>query len=148
MAKQVISIREETPQERGLRDWFDAQALDAPETLEEAARLIIGLVTALLGTLFGVLTVSAEHLPAYLLLPAVRWSGVAAVGCWLVALLAGLLVVLPRRRATPPGRPDLQAQAFQTLLVRKASWLNLAGAAFGLGVLALCVVLVSALLAG
>ena len=57
---KVLSMREETSEEKKLREWFEAQALESPKNLEDAARLLIGLVTGLLGALFGVLTVSAE----------------------------------------------------------------------------------------
>ena len=75
---KVISIREENSEEKKLREWFETQSLDSPKNLEDAARLLIGLVTGLLGALFGVLTVSAETLPAYLSLPVVKGF---VVGC-------------------------------------------------------------------
>ncbi len=62
---KVLPIREETSEEKKLREWFETQALESPKNLEEAARLLIGLVTGLLGALFGVLTVSAETLHTY-----------------------------------------------------------------------------------
>ena len=80
---RVLSIREETA-EKKVREWFGTQALESPERSEEAARLLIGLITGLLGALFAVLTVSAETLPAYLYLAAgqsLRRGGGDAVAC-------------------------------------------------------------------
>lgn len=144
---RVLSIREERPEERGLDEWFAAQKLESPKNMEEAARLIIGLVTGLLGALFGVLTISAETLPAYLALPVVRWVGAAAVVLWLLALLFGLLVVLPRRWQVTPARPASEDTAFTQLLHHKSRWLTACAICFGLGILALGLVLIIALLA-
>lgn len=105
MSPKVISTRLETEQEKQTGDWFSAQALESPKTLDEAARLLVGLVTGLLGALFGVLTVSAEKLPPYLSFPLVKLFGVAAVLLWLAALLASLAVVLPRRWRADAGAP-------------------------------------------
>src|SRR6266498_3403950 len=134
---KVISIREENIQEKNLREWFETQLLESPKNLEEAARLLIGLVTGLLGALFGVLTISAETLPAYLSLPSIKMFGVGAVGLWLAALLCGLVVVTPRKWQSDAGKPDTQSQVFRQLLNYKATWLRLSAILFGLAVIAL-----------
>ncbi len=146
MAKRVLSIREESTEEKKLREWFENQALESPKTVEDAARLLIGLVTGLLGALFGVLTVSAETLPVYFSLPVLRWCGVAAVALWLLSLLAGLVVVLPRKWQTYAGQPDLQNQVFLNILKHKSVWLTASVITFGMGIFCLGIVLVIALL--
>ena len=146
MDKRVLSIREESTEEKKLREWFEDQALEGPKTVEDAARLLIGLVTGLLGALFGVLAISAEKLPGYLSLPLVRWAGVAAVILWLLSLLAGLVVVLPRKWQTYAGKPDTQSQVFLQILAFKSGWLTTCVLFFGMGILGLGVVLVVALL--
>lgn len=143
---KVLSIREESPTEKSLREWFAAQRLESPKAIEEAARLLIGLVTGLLGALFGVLTVSAEKLPGYLALPLVRWAGVAAVALWLLSLLASLVVVLPRKWQSAPGLPQSQERTLSNLLAHKANWLTASVCLFGAAVVMLGVVLVVALL--
>ncbi len=143
---KLLSIRDETEEEQKLREWFDDQALESPKNIEEAARLIIGLVTGLLGVLFGVLTISAETLPAYLSAPLVKACGVAAVILWLISLLAGLFVVLPIEWQVNVSRPTSQAKTFSELLQYKSIWLTISGIAFGLAVIALGVVLVFALI--
>lgn len=147
MAKlRVVSIREETPAEAELRKWFAQQVTASPANLEEAARQIIGLVTALLGVLFGVVALTEDKLPAYLQLPVVRWLSVAAVALWLLALLAALGVVLPRRWTANPAQPASQAEAFDQILRLKSAALTAAAITFWLGVSALGGVLVVAIL--
>ena len=142
---KVISIREETSEEKKLREWFETQALESPKNLEDAARLLIGLVTGLLGALFGVLTVSAETLPAYLSLPIIKLCGILAVVLWLLSLLCALVVVTPRRWQSDAGKPETQSQVFKAMLSHKSSWLRAAVILFGGGVIALGLVLVVAL---
>ncbi len=143
---KVISTREETSEEKKLREWFETQAFESPKNLEDAARLLIGLITGLLGALFGVLTVSAETLPAYLSLPLVKWCGVLAVGLWLLSLLCGLAVVTPRKWQSDAGKPGMQSQVFTAMLGHKSRWLKVAVILFGLAVIALGLVLIIAIL--
>jgi uncharacterized protein YjeT (DUF2065 family) len=143
---KVLSIREESSDEKKLREWFETQSLESPKNIEDAARLLIGLVTGLLGALFGVLTVSAETLPAYLSLPFVKFFGVGAVVLWLASLLCGLAVVTPRKWQSDAGKPEAQRQVFKEILKYKSNWLRVSVVFFGLAVLALGVVLVAALL--
>ncbi len=142
---KVLSIREETSEEKKLREWFETQALESPKNLEEAARLLIGLVTGLLGALFGVLTVSAETLPTYLSLPAVKWCGILAVVLWLLSLLCALVVVTPRKWQSDVGKPETQSEVFKAMLSHKSRWLRDSVTLFAGGVIALGIVLVIAL---
>jgi hypothetical protein len=143
---KVLSIREENTEEKKLREWFETQSLESPKNIEDAARLLIGLVTGLLGALFSVLTISAEKLPAYLSLPSIKWCGVIAVALWLLSLLAGLFVVSPRKWQSDAGKPDTQKTAFSQLLRYKSTWLRASVILFGLAIVALGIVLVTALL--
>ena len=143
---KVLSIRDETPEEQKIREWFDAQVSESPNNIEEAARLLIGLVTGLLGVLFGVLTISAETLPVYLSAPIVKITGVAAVILWLISLLAGLFVILPRRWEVGVSKPVLQTEIFSQLLRYKSRWMTISVFTFGLAIIALGIVLVFAVL--
>jgi hypothetical protein len=142
---KVLSIREENEEEKKLREWFTTQSLESPKNIEEAARLLIGLVTGLLGVLFGVLTVSAETLPKYLSMPLVKGFGIASVILWLLSLLASLVVVLPRKWRADAGKPDEQKQIFAQIFYLKSQWMTAAVICFGLAIIALGVVLVAAL---
>ncbi len=143
---KAISIREESSEEKKLREWFETQSLESPKNIEDAARLLIGLVTGLLGALFGVLTVSAETLPTYLSLPIVKGFGVSAVGLWLTSLLCGLAVVTPRKWQSNAGEPETQSQVFKAMLNYKSQWLRASVILFGVAVIALGIVLIVALL--
>ncbi len=144
---RVVGVREETDEERRLRQWFDKQALASPDTLDAAARLLVGLVTGLLTVLFGVLAVAEDPLPAYLGSWAVRLLGAWCVLALLGALLCGLAALWPRRMAVDAARPGEQAKAFAGLLDRKAGWLKAAAITFGLGVVLLGLALIVILFA-
>jgi hypothetical protein len=141
----VVDIREETPAEAARREWFEKQALAAPDNLEAAARQIIGLVTALLGVLFGVLTVAGDPLPGYMQLLIIRWLGIAVVVSLLLALLTSLLVILPFKRETASGKPDSQERVFREILNFKSYFLFWGAVLFGIGLLALGIILIIAI---
>jgi hypothetical protein len=126
--------------------WFSQQKLTSLDTLEAGARTILGLITGLVGILFGALTVAAENLPSYMQFPAVRALGAMSVAALLVALMGALLVLLPAETRVSSHRLDRQAQAFERLLKRKSRWLAVTVIAFVAGVDALGIVLIVALL--
>ncbi|MGC9396835.1 MAG: hypothetical protein ACP5J4_18475 [Anaerolineae bacterium] len=140
-----IKGRPESPALKARREWFEAQVLAAPDTLESGARVIVELVTALLGVLFGILALAGNPLPDYLWLPLTRPLGIACVVALLVALACALVVVLPRRIAFSPHRLDEEARAFEDLLNRKSRWLTAGVIAFGVGLLALGIVIIAAI---
>ena len=140
-----IQGRTESEHEVALREWFREQTKASPDNLEAAARLLIGLVTGLLGVLFGVLALAAKTPPAYLQLLSVRWAGVSAIVFLLLGLMAALVVVLPARLHEYPGRPDKQREQFAGLLLRKSRALLVAIGAFAAGLVALGAVLILAL---
>ncbi len=146
MPKHEVHIRAPTPQEERLAAWFAEQHLKSPDHLEAAARQLIGLVTALLGLLLGVLAVAKHPLPAYLASPWVKGLGAAGVVLLLAALLAGLAVLWPRQMAVLAHDLTAQRRAFEALLARKNRALRVALVGFALGVVALAAVLVLALL--
>jgi len=143
---RVVGIREETAEEKKLRRWFDEQAMASPDTLDAAAKLLIGLVTGLLTVLFGVIAVAEDPLPAYLGSWVIRLLAVWCVLALLAALLCALAALWPQRMAVDAARPDEQAKAFAGLLDRKAGWLKAAEIAFGLGVVLLGLALIVVLL--
>jgi hypothetical protein len=144
--KTLIGVRLENPAEAALREWFEKQALASPGNLEEAARLLIGLITGLYGLLFTVLAVAGEPLPGYLRLAPVKWLGVLAVVLLMVCLLAALDVVLPQPWSAASGLPASQRAEFEKIVRRKAAALKLAVYAFALGAAALGAALAAALL--
>jgi len=142
----VVEVRPETSAEAAQREWFEKQVLASPDRLEEAARLVIGLVTGLVGLLYGVLAIESEKLPVYLQLPVVRVLGVVTVVLLVLALLEALIVVLPLRLVASSARPKTQAAAFADMLRRKSIALTLSVASFAIGLVTLGIVLIIALL--
>jgi uncharacterized membrane protein YhdT len=142
----VISTRAESAEEEALRKWFDQQRLNSPTNLEDAAKLIIGLISGLLTVMFGVLAIAQKDLPGYLAFPAVHWLGALVVALLFISLASALVVVLPFRTSTKSDQPQDQRQAFEGLLERKAIAITVTAVAFGLGIAALAAALVVALL--
>ncbi len=142
----VVNVRAETEEEKKLRDWLEQQRLGSVDNLEAGARQIIGLVTGLIGVLFAVLTIASDKPPAYLQRGDIRLLGTASIGLLLVALLAALVVVLPRPWRFMPSKPASESQAFEAILDRKKQWLQTGVITFCLGVVALGLILVLALL--
>jgi hypothetical protein len=142
----VVGVRTETPAEAALRAWFDAQVTAAPDNLEGAARLIIGLVTTLLGVLLGVLALASDKTPAFLRTPDIKDISVGGIVLLFMALASGLVVVIPFEGGANSARPVSQAAAFKNLLQRKSAALTVSAVAFGFGVLALSTVLVIAVM--
>jgi hypothetical protein len=143
---ELVEIRPETAAEHALDEWFARQTLASLDNVESAARTILGLVTALIGALFGVLTVASKDLPAYLYNPLTRVLGVVSVVALLLTVVGALGVLLPLHSQVSSHRPDEQKRAFQAILGRKSRWLTATVVTFGIGVDALGLVLVIALL--
>jgi hypothetical protein len=146
MPEVTFVQREETSEEKAVREWFEKQALASPDNLEAAARLLIGLATGLLGVLFAVLTLKGGPLPAYLQSPLVRGLGIGTVVAVLCGLLAALAVVMPDLYRVSSKRPDKQQETFQKLLQRKSRALTLSVIGFGVGIVLLGITLVAALI--
>ncbi|MBN1873992.1 MAG: hypothetical protein JXA33_07165, partial [Anaerolineae bacterium] len=70
---------------------------------------------------------------------------IACVVALLVALACALGVLLPRRIAFSLHRPDEETRAFADMVARKARWLTAGIIAFGVGLLALGIVLITAI---
>ncbi|MBI4674486.1 MAG: hypothetical protein HY741_22810 [Chloroflexi bacterium] len=142
---RVVGVRPETDKEQAEREWFDKQVLESPSNLEEAARLLIGLITGLIGVLFTVIAIADNPPPAYLQIPLVRVLGAVAVVLLLLSLIACLVVVIPTRWKANAAEPATERATFSTILQRKARALFVGAILFGAGVIALGVVLMIAL---
>jgi hypothetical protein len=142
-----VVIREETEQERLLREELGKWALASPGRIEDAAREIIGLVTALYAVLFGILALAGDPLPAYLKLPEVRWLGALAALALGLALVAALTVIAPARYVFAGASLTQQSAVFDSVLGRKSRWLTAALVCFGVGAAAFGALLVVIMLA-
>ena len=140
---EVIHVRPRTPEEAAQSAWFAEQRRASVDTLDNAAKLIVGLISGMLTLLFGVLALSNEpsKLPVYLTLAWLRWPAGAALLLQLGSLGAGLAVMLPRRWAVNPNQPSSETAVFESMLRTKSRWLTACIWAFGLGMLVLGLVL-------
>lgn len=146
MSKRTVTVQPESEKEKRLREWLAEQELKSVDNLEAAARQLISLVTALFGILFGVLTVSSDPLPAYFAYPVLRILGVSSIVLLLLTLVGALVVVIPIPQRNYAQKPDKQAELVENLLLRKMWGLYSAAILFGLALVLLGIILVSALL--
>lgn len=135
--------RPPTTEENALVEWFDKQASDPFPVLEEAARQIIQLVTALYAVVFGILAFASDPVPTYLAHGSVRGIGIVCVLGYLVALIAALIVVIPR--GYRPGKANVSDRRamFHSIIQRKAVALSIAVWAFGIASVAFASLLVT-----
>lgn len=146
MSKRIISTQPESEKEKRQREWLADQELKSVDNLEAAARQLISLVTALFGILFGVLTVSSNPLPVYFTYPTLRVLGVVSIILLLLTLVGALVVILPIPQRSYAQQPDRQAQLVKNLLLRKMWGLYSAVILFGVALVVLGIILISALL--
>jgi hypothetical protein len=117
-----------------LEKLFDELESGSLETLENAARQIITLATALLGAFFGLL--AFKDAPTYLGFIDVKVIGAMALTAFLFSLFLALRAISPRRYAFSQASLTAKRQALNQMLKRKqdslewASWLFGAGAFF------------------
>ncbi len=145
MNERVVASRKLTAEETALDEWFLKQSFASPDNLEAAARLLIGLITGLLGTLLGVLSLSDDSGPEFLDSHAVLTFAAIGVLTLLIALWLAIWVVVPLRMNNPSGVLDEQRQAFAALVQRKARFLSAAILTFAVALTALAIVLAFAL---
>lgn len=130
----------ETEEQRFLREWFEEQVQNNMVQLEEGARHLSQLVTALFGVVFAVLAFAES--PDILQLYFVRVFGSVSVIGYFVSLLTALEVLHPwTSRFQRDNLTEMRA-LYEQMLARKANALNIALWSFvagtaGLGLLVL-----------
>jgi len=117
--------------DENLLDFFKNLESQSLDTLDNAARQIINLVTTLLGLFFGVLAFKDN--PDYFASGALKGLAAAAAGLYIVALFFALDVVMPRRVDIPGADLTQMRRLLRGLFDRKNRSLLGAQAAFGLG---------------
>ncbi len=119
-------------QDERLEQSFDEMEQSSLKTLEDAARQIITLSTALLGAFFGLLAL--KDAPAYLGFIEIKIIGAGALLTFFIALFFALAAVSPKRynfaRASLTEKRDIlnEMLARKHHFVRLASWTFAAGA--------------------
>lgn len=137
-----------TAQEDAVARWFAEQQQDPTKHLDAGAQQLITLVSALYTVVFGMLAFANDPVPAYLARVEVRASGTLVVLSYLVALLASLVVVLPWSYDYSSSSQTQMERVFQAIVRRKRRGLRVALGAFGVGSIALAVLLLLIMFGG
>jgi len=129
----VVTASHLTADDERLNKLFDEMEQGSLKTLEDAARQMITLSTALLGAFFGLL--AFKDAPAYLKFADVKALGMLAAGSFFVSLLFALLAVSPKRYDFPRASLTQKRAILNKMLARKHNAVNWAAWIFGLGAL-------------
>jgi hypothetical protein len=138
----ILESRAPTAEEERLVELFAEIESKQLEFLDQAAKRIIELVTALLGILFAVIAFGNDFPPPYLAdnLGVKLLSGASLV-CYLGALLVALWTVQPRTYKHYRHNLTEMREELHTMIDDKARPLRVAGILFGLGSVLLTVLI-------
>jgi hypothetical protein len=120
-----------SPQDEQLNALFDKLESGSLETLENAARQIITLSTALLGAFFGLL--AFKDAPSYLGFLEVKIIGAVALVAFLFSLFAALIAISPKRYEFPRASLTAKRKALDDMFKRKQTAVTWASWIFGIG---------------
>ena len=120
-------------QDERLDKLFDEMETASLKTLEDAARQIITLSTALLGAFFGLLAL--KDAPAYLGFLEIQIIGAGALLAFFVALFFALIAVSPKRYDFPRASLTAKRDILNKMLARKHKFVGLASWTFAIGAL-------------
>lgn len=130
---QSVGSRRLTPDEARLLEIFNKIEESALEHMEEAARQLIQLVTALYSVIFGVLALGAKDFGAELRSPWVLWLGALTVLFLFGALLAAFWTILPLDYFYRGASLDDKKATYRAITQHKTQWLYRAFVAFLIG---------------
>lgn len=102
---------------------FDKLEAGQLEFLDQAGKRVIEISTAMLAVLFGVTAFGKDFPPPYLVgNAAAKWLALATLACYLLALLAGVLAVQPRRYERHHAGLDQLRQELAHIVKYKTRW--------------------------
>ncbi len=130
----ILEGRSPTATEERLVAIFAELETKQLEFLDQAAKRIIELVTALLGILFAAIAFGGDFPPAYLAgnIP-IKLLGIGALGGYLLALLFALVAIQPRSYKLYRHNLTRMRAELDAIIEHKLRWLRIAGGLFGLG---------------
>jgi hypothetical protein len=131
-------------QDEQLNALFDKMESSSLETLENAARQIITLSTALLGAFFGLL--AFKDAPTYLGFYEIKAFGTLALTAFLASLFAALMAVSPKRYEFPRASLTAKRRALDDMMHLKQNAVAWASWIFGFGALLMLVAALDILL--
>ena len=114
-----------------LEKLFDEMESRSLETLENAARQIITLSTALLGAFFGLL--AFKDAPAYLGFVEIKVVGATALIAFLLSLFLALRAVSPNPYEYPQASLTTKRKVLDEILIHKQDSVSWASWFFGIG---------------
>lgn len=127
-----------------LYDWFQDVEKETIKTFEDAARQLIGLITALLGLFFGVLAFGDN--PTFLSFPIIKILGVLSSCALMGALFAALYVIYPQKIDIPLSNLTRMRQIRKEIYDRKNRNLKISLIIFAFGVVCLLGVIIRLLI--
>lgn len=135
MPEEVRATRTRAPtaDEEALQTWFAEQENDPSKHLDEGAKQLISLVSAMYTVIFGILALAGDPVPGYLVQQNIRVLGTLVVISYLLALLASLVVVLPSTHRYASASQTQKQHVFDAIMQRKRWGLWIAMIAFGAG---------------
>ena len=110
---------------------FDEMEQGSLKTLEDAARQIITLSTALLGAFFGLM--AFKDAPSYLGFFEIKLIGALALISFLMALFFALLAVSPKRYDYPRASLTAKRKILEEMLTNKHQAVKMSAWIFGFG---------------
>ncbi len=122
-----------SPTDERLDKLFDEMEQGSLKMLEDAARQIITLSTALLGAFFGLL--AFKDTPTYLGFAEIKIIGTAALLGFFIALFFALIAVSPKRYNFPRASLTAKRDILNGMLARKHKFVGLASWTFAIGAL-------------
>ena len=134
-SKDEIQVKSSplSPEDERLDKLFDEMEQGSLKTLEDAARQIITLSTALLGAFFGLL--AFKDAPDYLSFLEIKIIGTGALLTFFVALFCALVAVSPKRYNFPRASLTAKRDILNEMLARKHKFVGLASWTFAIGAL-------------
>lgn len=131
-----------SPEDERLIETFDELRKGQLEFLDQAGKRVIELSTGLLGLLFAVVAFGGDFPPPYLTgNPTVQWEAISVLALLVIALLAGVITVQPRKYNFPKADLGRMRQELETILTFKSRWMKMATWAFFLGTGALALLI-------
>jgi hypothetical protein len=136
-----------TDEQKRLSTLFDEMKKDQLTFLDEAGKRIIEMSTGLLGVLFAVIAFGKDFPPPYLKgNPLAQGLGIGVLVTLILALLAGVLTIQPRRYESYESNLTKMREELGKIVAYKSTWMRAATWCFFAGALLLAILIGSLVL--
>lgn len=138
---------EEQEKKQRFKDIFADLEKKQPDFLDEAAKSIIERIATFLAILFAVIALGGTFPPKFLVHNTHNtFLVIAILLCYLIAMGMGMWAIQPRNYGLYQYNVTRQEKEWKRLIARKKFWVRFAGILFGIGTVALAVLIVSIIL--